>query len=62
MAWPEKYDELVASDVDVADVVMDEKQREQSIQDEVRRVVRWTWADLWDGTMLKRLTPLIGTR
>ena len=42
-----KYDELVASDVDVADVVMDEKQREQSIQDEVRRVVRWTWADLW---------------
>ncbi len=57
-----KYDELVASDVDVADVVMDEKQREQSIQDEVRRVVRWTWADLWDGTMLKRLTPLVGTR
>ena len=55
-----KYDELVESRSDLAKVVMAEKQREQAIRDTGIQVVRWTWPDLWDGAMIRRLTPVVG--
>lgn len=55
-----KYGELVVSDTDLAQVVMAEKRREQGVADVVRRVVRWTWPDLWNHAMVHRLAPVVG--
>lgn len=55
-----KYDEL-AGGRSAAAVLMDEKRREARIQDVVSDVLRWTWSDLWDGTMVDRLRRSVGT-
>lgn len=55
-----KYDELVESKSDLARVVLAERQREQAIEDTGTRVLRWGWPDLWDGAMVRRLTPVVG--
>lgn len=56
-----KYD-LLADGRSPAAVLMAEKRRESSIQEVVTEVVRWTWPDLWDGTMVNRLAAVVGLR
>lgn len=65
-AWPEigvvgefdgrvKYGRTLQIGQDLADVLWDEKQREDRIRATGLVVVRWTWADIADGTMVTRL-------
>lgn len=56
-----KYDELAGGRTPAA-VLMDEKRREARIRDVVRDVVRWTWPDLWDDTMVHRVAAIVGLR
>lgn len=50
-----KYGALVRPGQSVEDVIRDEKRREQRLVDEGIRVVRWTWSDLWDPSLVVRL-------
>ena len=65
-AWPEfrlvgeadgrtKYGEGLRDGETAADAVMAEKAREQRIRDLDWRVVRWSWRECHDGTMLRRV-------
>jgi hypothetical protein len=54
-----KYGRLVPPGKTVEDVVLAEKRREQCLVDSGVRVVRWTWADLWDGTLTARLRRVL---
>lgn len=54
-----KYGDL-AAERGVAAVVMDEKRRQAQIEDQGLRVIRWTWQDIVDGTMVRRLRPIVG--
>ena len=55
-----KYGELAPTEADLARVVLSEKRREQRIRDAGYNVVRWTWAELWDAGMVRRLTRVVG--
>ena len=50
-----KYGRLVRPGQTVEDVIRDEKRREQRLVDAGVRVIRWTWPDLWDGSLAVRL-------
>lgn len=50
-----KYGELLRPGQTVKDVIRHEKQREQRLVDEGIRVIRWTWADLWNRQLAVRL-------
>jgi hypothetical protein len=50
-----KYGRLVQPGRTVEDVIRDEKRREQRLVDAGVRVIRWTWPDLWDGSLAVRL-------
>lgn len=65
-AWPDfdlvgeadgkvKYDALLRAGESAADAVMAEKAREQRIGEHGWRVVRWSWADCHDGSMVRRV-------
>lgn len=56
-----KYNELAPTAAELSQVVLAEKRREQQILDTGIRVVRWTWQDLWDGTMVSRVRRVVGT-
>ncbi len=56
-----KYTGLAPTTEDLSRVVLAEKRREQQIMDSGVRVVRWTWPDLWDGSMVNRLRRIVGT-
>jgi hypothetical protein len=55
-----KYDELAATEADLSRIVMAEKGREQGISDVVEKAVRWTWPELWNHSMVRRLAPVVG--
>lgn len=65
-AWPEfhligeadgrtKYGDSLREGETAADAVMAEKAREGRIRDQGWRIVRWSWRDCHDGTMLRRV-------
>lgn len=69
-AWPEfgligeadgkiKYGALLRDGESSADAVMAEKAREQRIHDLGWRVVRWSWLECHDGTMVRRVTSAL---
>lgn len=53
----DKYIRYLADGETVADAVIREKRREDRLRDLGLLVIRWIWADLVDGRMLRRLTP-----
>ncbi|HQZ00772.1 MAG TPA: hypothetical protein PKV13_07460 [Propionicimonas sp.] len=55
-----KYGELAVGRT-AAQVLMAEKRRQGRIEDTDTRVVRWTWPDIFDDTMVRRLTRVVGT-
>lgn len=54
-----KYGEAADSRSPTA-VLMDEKRREGRISDVVEHVARWTWPDIGNGTMVRRLAARVG--
>lgn len=57
-----KYTELAPQPGDLEAILAAERLREQRITATGVRVVRWTWPELWDGSMASRLRPLVGSR
>lgn len=56
-----KYGELAGERSPTA-VLMEEKRREGFIGDVVKHVARWTWPDIDNGTMVRRLAGRVGFR
>ena len=56
-----KYTTLAPTQAELDAVKLAEERRQRRIEDTGVRVVRWTWTDLWDGTMANRLRPIVGT-
>lgn len=54
-----KYGELAAGRSPTA-VLMEEKRREARVGDVVEHVARWTWPDIGNGTMVRRLADRVG--
>lgn len=54
-----KYSTLRAPGVTTAEVLRAEKRREQAIVAEGNRLVRWIWADLWNGNLERLLGRLL---
>ncbi|MDQ7993832.1 MAG: hypothetical protein AAGC63_11990 [Propionicimonas sp.] len=57
-----KYGRLVPRGSSTLDVVAAEVVRERALEDAGYRVIRWSWSDLWDGTLSALLTrELLGS-
>lgn len=54
-----KYSKLVPTGKSVEDVIRAEKEREQRIIASGVRVIRWTWRDLWNGEVERRVASAL---
>lgn len=55
-----KYTDLVPAGSNAGEVMWGEKRRELGIGDLIRSLARWTWPDMWDGTMCRRVARHLG--
>lgn len=57
-----KYADLVPEGSSADEVMWEEKRRELGIGDIVESMTRWTWSDMWNGVMVRRVARALGVR